>query len=307
MAMKTDNLYLASKKCLMPIINSMLGFVLVLTVNSIIGCNNVSTKNDTPDTATVAKSKPAPSKPVIINPLARWEPLVYDSTKKYIYLTFDDGPQHGTMGCFDTCKRWGVKASFFMVGSHARGKSDGMQIAGMIRNSYPMFLLANHSNTHAAAGYHRFYRQVGKTGADFAIAQEQLQVPYKIARLPGNSAWVRAGELQASPLVKQVTALLDSAGYNVFGWDVEWNFNHKNAKPIQSPEKLTAEVDSAFTRNKTHVKNHLVILTHDRMFQRPEDAAVLSAFIQLLKQNPAYVFETVDHYPGIKPPVYQSF
>ena len=24
-----------------------------------------------------------------------WQPIVYDSTKKYIYLTFDDGPQHG--------------------------------------------------------------------------------------------------------------------------------------------------------------------------------------------------------------------
>ncbi|WP_026768155.1 polysaccharide deacetylase family protein [Asinibacterium sp. OR53] len=291
----------------MPIRNNMLGFILILTVNSIASCNNVSTGKEASDTASIVKSAVAPAKPAAVDPLAHWQPLAYDSTKKYIYLTFDDGPQHGTVTCVDTCRKLGVKASFFMVAMHAKAKSDGMQIVKMIRDSYPSFLLANHSTTHAAIGYHRFYKQVSQTGEDFTNAQEQLHVPYKMARLPGNSAWVRQGELKASPLVRPVTALLDSAGYNVFGWDVEWSFNHKNARPVQSPEKLLAEVDSAFARNRTHVKNHLVILSHDRMFQRPEDAAALSAFIRLLKQNPAYVFETVDHYPGIKPPVYQPF
>ena len=32
-----------------------------------------------------------------------WQALVYDSTKKYIYLSFDDGPQHGT--CRESCVR----------------------------------------------------------------------------------------------------------------------------------------------------------------------------------------------------------
>jgi hypothetical protein len=36
------------------------------------------------------------------------------------------------------------------------------------------------------------------------------------------------------------------------------------------------------------------------MFQRPEDADSLARFITLLKHNPRYVFETVDHYPGVK-------
>jgi peptidoglycan/xylan/chitin deacetylase (PgdA/CDA1 family) len=45
-----------------------------------------------------------------------WQPLAYDSTKKYIYLSFDDGPQHGTVTCYDLCKKEAVKASFFMVG-----------------------------------------------------------------------------------------------------------------------------------------------------------------------------------------------
>jgi hypothetical protein len=66
---------------------------------------------------------------------------------------------------------------------------------------------------------------------------------------------------------------------------------------------LANQIDSAFAKNETHVQNHLVILTHDRMFQRPGDADSLVKFIRILKANPNYILETVDHYPGLKKPV----
>ncbi len=229
-----------------------------------------------------------------------WQPPVYDSSKKYIYLTFDDGPQHGTVECFNLVKQEGIKASFFMVGLHAARKSDGKNIVSMIRESYPQVLLANHSYTHANDKYIDFYHHPYFAGQDFYKAQDSLQVPYKIIRLPGNRSWVREGEVKATKLVRPVAELLDSAGYNVIGWDVEWHFNHKNARPVQSPQKLANEVDSAFARMDTHSPGHLVILSHDRMFQRPGDLDSLARFIHILKQNPNYVFETVDHYPGLK-------
>lgn len=238
-------------------------------------------------------------KPPVIDKFA-WHPLVYDSTKQYIYLSFDDGPQHGTVTCFDLLRKEGVKASFFMVGLQAAQKTDGKHIVSMIRESYPQILLANHSYTHASDKYVFFYHHPLMAEKDFFKAQDSLQVPYKIIRLPGNSAWAESGKIRASGLVKPVTQLLDSAGYDVIGWDVEWNFNHKNARPIQSPEKLAQQVDSAFAKNRTHIRNHLVILSHDRMFQRPGDAGSLAKFIAILKKNPRYVFETVDHYPGVK-------
>lgn len=234
-----------------------------------------------------------------------WQPLVYDSTKKYIYLTFDDGPQHGTMECYTLLKQGGIKASFFMVGLHTARKSDGKKIVSMIRESYPQILLANHSYTHANDKYIDFYHHPDKAEQDFYKAQDSLHVPYKIVRLPGNRSWVREGEVKATRLVRPVAELLDSAGYNIIGWDVEWNFNHKNARPVQSPAKLAAQVDSAFARMDTHTPRHLVILSHDRMFQRPGDADSLAKFINILKQHPDYVFETVDHYPGLKRPVRQ--
>ncbi|MBC7722216.1 MAG: polysaccharide deacetylase, partial [Pedobacter sp.] len=93
---------------------------------------------------------------------------------------------------------------------------------------------------------------------------------------------------------------LDSAGYNVIGWDVEWDFNHKTANPVQSPQRLINIVDSAFAKEHLHTKNHLVILSHDRMFRNQNYTDSLAKFITLLKQNPRNVFETVDHYPGVK-------
>lgn len=227
-------------------------------------------------------------------------PYRYDSTKKYIYLTFDDGPQPGTVSCYNLCRAEGVKASFFMVGLHETMKSDGKEIVGMIRSAYPRFLLANHSYTHANNKYLDFYHHPQQAAADFFRSQQLLQVPFLIARLPGNRAWVRDGVLKASGLVRPVAGLLDSAGYNVIGWDLEWDFNHRSARPVETPETMARLVDSAFYKGDTHSPDHLVILTHDRMFRRPADADSLAKFIRLLKQNPGYVFETVDHYPGLK-------
>jgi peptidoglycan/xylan/chitin deacetylase (PgdA/CDA1 family) len=278
--------------------NFMTGALWILVLSHCIGCSNGQSGTTKPkDTIPlIAAASQAP-----VDKFA-WQPLVQDSTKQYIYLSFDDGPQPGTMICYDILKQANVKASFFMVGLHAARKSDGKKIVALIRESYPQILLANHSYTHANDKYYYFYQHPEMAEQDFYKAQDSLHVPYKIARLPGNSAWSRQNEIKASNLVRPVTTLLDSAGYNVIGWDVEWRFNHKNARPVQSPEKLIAEVDSAFARNHTHVKNQLVILSHDRMFQRPGDADSLAKFINLLKQNPNYILETVDHYPGLKKP-----
>ena len=223
-----------------------------------------------------------------------------DTSKLYIYLSFDDGPQHGTTNCINICKAEAVKASFFMIGLHQHLTSDGKQIVSEIRNSYPQYLLANHSYNHAKGKYANFYHHPHLAMMDFLRTQDSIQPIFKIIRLPGNRAWVRQGDITASKLVKPVAHLLDSAGYNVIGWDLEWGFSHKSARPLQTPEKLAAQVDSAFAHNNTHTYKNLVLLSHDRMFSHPEDSAKLVRFIQILKQNPQYKFETVDHYPGLK-------
>lgn len=229
-----------------------------------------------------------------------WKKINYDSSKQYIYLTFDDGPQNGTAAVFELCKQLGVKASFFMVGAHAQTKRL-RQIVSMIRNAYPQTLLCNHSFTHANNKYQFFYHHPEMAVEDFFRSQASLNIPFKIVRLPGNRAWIGQNEIKASELVKPVCILLDSAGYNAIGWDVEWQFKHRNAHPVQTPEQMIAMVDSAFIKHDTRTNNHIVILSHDRMFRDKNYADSLAKFITLLKRNPHYVFETVDHYPHLKP------
>ncbi len=264
-------------------------------------CNNTLKENTFIEKDPMADSaKKAYLEKIGAAPKAPEQPFVVDSTKFYIYLTFDDGPQPGTINCYNICKGEGIKATFFMVALHQQRKRDGKQIVGMIRNSYPQFLLANHSFDHTMEHYQYFYQHPEMAFDNFMRAQDSLQVPKKIIRLPGNGGWVLQNQMKTSHLVSAVAHRLDSAGYNVIGWDVEWNFNHKNARPIQTPEKLAAQVDSAFSKHHEYMTKNMVILSHDRMFKRSEDSASLVKFIQLMKQNPKYVFETVDHYPGAK-------
>ena len=226
----------------------------------------------------------------------KWQPVKYDTSKQYIYLTFDDGPQNGTMACLELLKKLNVKATFFMVGNHANSNN----LRKTIKSNYPQILLANHSTTHANNHYKFFYHHPQMALQDFYLAQKTLVVPYKIIRLPGNSAWVIDTTMKASGLVRPICHLLDSSGYNVVGWDVEWSFNHKTAYPVQRPYKIAEQVDSALARNHVHTRNNVVILSHDRMFRLENYTDSLAKFITILKQNPKYVFETIDHYPGMK-------
>jgi len=224
---------------------------------------------------------------------------VYDSTKQYIYLTFDDGPQPGTTACFHTIKQLGVKATFFMIGMH-QWDAHLKAVVDSINDNYPAILLANHSFTHAFKDkYIYFYKHPYAALADFNKAQDSLHVPYKIVRLPGNSSWVRNGVIRSSKLTKPVCVLLDSAGYKVMGWDVEWNFKPEpgGAKPVQNVETMVKLVENTLQKNECYKKNNVVLLAHDRMFHTPAYTDSLLKFVAALKQNPHYVFETVDKYP----------
>lgn len=263
-------------------------------------CNNVQEINDSVDNNMKEKTTVVAS-PEPINPdQLKFErkPFMYDSTKTYVYLTFDDGPHGGTKDCFELCKQMGIKATFFMVGRHATDKW-GKQLVKEVRSAYPQILLANHSYTHAKEQYKYFYTHVDIAEQDFYKAQDSLNVPYKIIRLPGNNAWVRNGIIKANSLVKPVCNKLDSAGYNVIGWDVEWNFTRGASYPVQTPAKVASEVHYA-ANNHSYVPKHVMILTHDRMFRTPAYKDSLAKFIGLIQQNPNYVFETVDHYPGLR-------
>ena len=247
-----------------------------------------------------AKEKKAPpvkdSVPTVLTPGSS---IKLDPAKKYIYITWDDGPQPpGTINCEEIFREEGIKATFFMVGLHQFSASRA-RIVDTIRNSYPQFLLANHSHSHGFRDHYReFYANPDSAMQDIYLAEKELKVPVKIVRLPGMNSWVENGKIQGPKSSLEVCKRLGSAGYNAVGWDLEWRFG-RHSVPVQGAEQMAREVDEKFANGTTYANNAVVILAHDRMFKGQYKDS-LSKFIKILKQNPAYVFETIDHYPLIQ-------
>jgi peptidoglycan/xylan/chitin deacetylase (PgdA/CDA1 family) len=218
---------------------------------------------------------------------------------KTIYLSFDDGPLTGTTNCIDICTRENVMATFFEVGWHQSRSAFGKKTYQQILNNGSLFALSNHSYTHASNNYMHFYQYPDSAVLDFLKAKSVLQTTNNITRLPGNNAWNLNGIKRASALVLPLVNKLDSIGFNIIGWDLQWRFN-KMGRPIQSPAHLAVIVDSLFEHHQTVTNNQLVILMHDHMFRAPADSLKLEKFIQLLKQKGQYRFRKLTQYPGLK-------
>jgi peptidoglycan/xylan/chitin deacetylase (PgdA/CDA1 family) len=269
--------------------NNGMHLILSLVLPSfLLSCNGKSDKeNKTDTTAATAVVKPVPG-----------GPFKLDSSKRYIYLTWDDSPQPpGTTNCKAVFSSEGVKATFFVVGFNQVGPFK-KRIIDSIRSAYPQFLLANHSFTHGFNdNYKKFYNMPDSAVGDLMKNERELQVPVKIIRLPGMNSWVHNGEKQGPQSSMKVCSKLDSMGYSIIGWDVEWLQAGKMKAPKQSADEMVKEVNKKFEDGTTYQQNAVVILSHDRLFSTPQYADSLRKFISILKQDPRNVFETIDHYP----------
>lgn len=243
------------------------------------------------------KDYPLKKKKIVVTAI---DTIKADTAKTYVYLTFDDGPQPGTLNCFEILKQNNVKGTFFLVAEHALQSKLSKSIVDSLRTQ-DNCLIANHSFSHAHHNrYDNFYTHPDFVENDFKLAQDCLRIPYKIVRLPGNNSWATNGIVRSTKLTKKATHLLDSAGYSVVGWDLEWEFASKTGKPIQSADSMVRLVKRAVEKRSAYTQNHLVILTHDRMFKEQSEADSLVKFIAELKKDKRYIFQTVDNYPKLK-------
>ncbi|MCZ2222366.1 MAG: polysaccharide deacetylase family protein [Chitinophagales bacterium] len=254
--------------------------------------NNIISKADNvklPDSAKEVVTIPTPG-----------TPIKYDSSKRYIFLTWDDAPQPPASNiCKRIFEQQGVKATFFMVGMH-QTDNRRKNFVDSIRNAYPQFLLANHSHSHGFRNkYKLFYSKPDSAVKDFLYAEKELNIPLKIIRFPGSNTWANNGKIKGPKSTLRTAKILDSLGYHVIGWDAEWEFIN-NDIPKQTAEQMIANVNGLFNSKRTNNPNCIVILAHDRMFGTPAHAAELEKFIIELKKDSRNVFETIDHYPAVQ-------
>jgi peptidoglycan-N-acetylglucosamine deacetylase len=260
-----------------------------------ISCCNQHSNNET--------TKPKTNSGVIKKPKALNDSATTKKTAiKKIYITFDDGPNNGTMNVLQTIREENIPVSFFIVGKHVFD-SPKQAAAWKELLADTAIELCNHSYSHAHNKYSSFYKDPQQVIADFKESQQKLKFKNNVTRMPGRNAW-RISSIDVTD-IKESKAAIDSvhtAGFDVMGWDIEWSFDHKTLIPDQDTALLYKKIFNLLDAGTTRTPGHLVLLAHDQSFQDTANLAMLHSFLKGLKQNSDYEFSVANMYPGVKKP-----
>lgn len=218
-----------------------------------------------------------------------------DSNKYYIYLTFDDGPYKGSKAINEIAKKEQAHITAFVVGAHATNESSKQIIADYQSNPYVE--VANHSFSHANNKYAKYYTNPQGVFDDIIKNEKHLNLDNKNVRLPGRNLWYyktyKKGEINGN--ATKSGKLLSDAGYTLYGWDMEWHRDKKSG--IASPNIVYNAMMSMLDKGSTLKKNHLVLLAHDDMFNKEQEADKLLKLIQQLKNNEKVELVPISEYP----------
>jgi len=238
----------------------------------------------------------AKSESPVNNKASALEPL-RDTTTRYIYLTFDDGPLDGSEDIDDAVTKENIKINVFIVGQHAQSTKKMRRYYQLYLNN-PLIEVGNHSFSHAHNQYEKFYENPQNVFQDFLKCQDQLKIPNKYARQPGRNQWrlkdtsindVRSGSQSADLLYKN--------GFKVFGWDIEWQHDSKTGTPVQTVDDMIEIIEKRLNEKKTVRPGHLVLLSHDEMFRNGWEESELKQLIEKLKAKGNYRLEHLSKYP----------
>ena len=219
-------------------------------------------------------------------------------TVKTVYLTFDDGPLNGTQDILDALDKEHIPASMFMVGEHTE-TSATMKNYFNLAFKDDLLEVGNHSFSHANNHYELYYSNPQKVLEDFNKNQTLLKFKDKDARMPGRNTWRIGNRKKDYPASngKEAADLLHKNGYNLFGWDLEWQ-HQPNGKPIQTVLQMFEEIAKSISNpQRCFTPYHFVLLSHDEMFRMPWEESELKQLIDLLKSK-GYKFDHPDNYPN---------
>lgn len=267
-------------------------FLAVIIVFVLVSCREKQAKPVIP--------KPATPDSTLIRKQQLADSLVKISAKrKKLYITFDDGPNAGTMHVLESVINTEVPASFFIVAKHTYDSKEQHTTWEKLKNT-PGIELCNHSFSHAGNHYSRFYREPQQVVADIERSNDSLHFQNNVARMPGRNAW-RIGKISHTD-VKESKEAIDSvhkAGFAVMGWDVEWGFDHNSLVPDADTSYMYRRIQNLLNDSATKTPGHLVLLAHDQSFRRDEDVKLLEAVLTHFKNDPGYELRLVSQYPGV--------
>lgn len=217
--------------------------------------------------------------------------------KKFVYLTFDDGPLDGSEKIADAVAYEKVPITVLLVGRHAEQKPHYLDLYKQNKH----IEVGNHSYSHARNHYSKFYFNPEGVLEDFLKSHDVIQPEDRVARLPGRNMW-RIGERVKDdiPSGSEAADLLAENGFEIYGWDMEWFHDPKTAEPVGSAEEIFLQIERHLDRGRTFTRGHLVLLCHDEMFQKDWEETELKQLIELLETREDYEFAWLKHYPSSK-------
>jgi|GEM_PF-1249567 len=199
------------------------------------------------------------------------EVLPWITPNKYIYLTFDDGPNEPyTSEVLDILDQEGVKATFFVCGKNIEKYPDA--ISKMLERGHN---IGNHSYSHS-----QIVSFIG-----LGTGQELEKTNYLISQFNGTGTTLyRPPWGFVTPWAKEY---LDAAGYKIVLADVLSNDSESGVTPEQIKDAVAKKV-----------KTGSIIVLHDgretRSFiDRSNMVAALPGVIEMLKEK-GYEFRLID-------------
>jgi peptidoglycan/xylan/chitin deacetylase (PgdA/CDA1 family) len=170
---------------------------------------------------------------------------------KVAYLTFDDGPSASTDRLLAILRRYGVKATFFVVGTTSdEGKALYRKIAA------EGHVLGNHTFSHDYRSVYRspeaFRQDVDKLNA---LLEETTGRKPDILRYPGGSNNKLGRKYGGAAIMSRIIRDMRAQGYQYFDWSVS---STDAAAPVQEREVIVGSVLSA-----SRGLHSAIVLMHD--------------------------------------------
>lgn len=163
------------------------------------------------------------------------------------YLTFDDGPSDNTLKILDILDAYGIKATFFVVGT---AKKEYMP--QIVNRGHAIGL---HSTTHK---YDVIYKDINSYLADIQqisdIVYNATGVRSNIIRFPGGSSNMVSAQY-CKGLMTDLTVRMPSLGYSYY----DWNVSSGDASAARVPAATI--VNNVL--NGAKGKNSICVLMHD--------------------------------------------
>lgn len=202
--------------------------------------------------------------------------------KKIAYITIDDGPsRNNTPKNLDTLKKYGVKATFFVL-----PKENLDDIYGRILEEG--HVIGNHSSVH---DYNYLFGSVENFRSDVLKAQnfiyERFQYKSTVYRFPGGTMG------RSKSVIRERSEILKELGYKYFDWDVSTADTDPNLKKIGSEGQIVDKLANNVIKGANGRKK-LIVLMHDSA-GKAYTAKALPMIIEGL-QKQGYAFDVLTNY-----------